>query len=75
MKFDKKFHKLYFLMKAYWYGSDILCINIPEYDEWSIDYIFELIHDYDGECTISAFEKYVNNILDERIKLYINMIK
>lgn len=71
MEFEKEFNRLYFLMKAYWYGTEEY-ENIPEFKEWASDYITDLLHDYYGECTISSFKKYLKTEVNNKIKFYIN---
>jgi hypothetical protein len=70
-RFDKKFHKLYFLIKAYWYGCEEYENISEDFNEWANNMIDEMLERYHGAMIMADFIKYVEENLDESIKVYI----
>lgn len=72
-RFDKKFHKLYFLMKAYWYGGDGYN-KIKDFDTWSNDMLDDLLSNYSGSMIMKEFIDHVEKELDKFIDSHIRLL-
>ena len=66
--FDVKLHKIYYLMNAYWYGTDEVKdedIVISTYEA----FVDDLYHDEFG-LSESEFEKLLDNIIEEYVRSF-----
>ena len=71
-KLEFKLHKLYYLIKAEWYGDqDDISDN---FDEWADEMISDACHDYEYEHEVIRADlslmTYIEEMLDEEINHY-----
>ena len=70
-KFDIKLHRLYFLIKAEWYGDDDDVSD--NFEDWATDYLSDLEKEYKKDNGIS-YVGYIEYVIDTTINHYYGLL-
>ena len=60
---DKVLHQIYYLMRAYWYGSHSVNVNNVEYNEWASDMRYE--YQNNPNEFLRILEDYKRKVMEE----------